>query len=444
MHSKKHIPIISFIILGFLTGCGLDFLGESDAPPLPGERISVLELSQNLEPDREALDAQGFIAPPLWKNEFWPQAGGYPNHAMQNLALSEDALKKVWQADIGEGEKKDLPLTAHPIIAAGKIFTLDTRTKITAFDIQNGKQIWRTDIKAEGEDDLVISGGLSFSGGILYATNGYNEVLALDPEDGKVYWRVTIPAPSRAAPTVINGRVFVTMLNNSLVALNAKTGELEWQHTGFQEGTGIVGAASPAANQDIVVPGYSSGEVYALRVENGSVAWSDNLAGVRRFGGLETLADIRGMPIIDQGLIFAVSFGGQMVAIDEPTGNRIWQKQIASAETPWIAGNHIFVLSSSNQLVAMSRETGTIRWVTQLAQYEDEEDKDDPVFWKGPVLAGNRLLVAGSHGILAEINPDTGEMIRATNLGKKIVSAPVIAGGTLYLISRDGTLLAFQ
>ena len=71
-----------------LTACGSD----TDKKPLSGERVSVLEMQKALEPDSTALDAQGFIAPEIWSNEFWPQNGGYPNHAMQNLALSGGVL----------------------------------------------------------------------------------------------------------------------------------------------------------------------------------------------------------------------------------------------------------------------------------------------------------------------------------------------------------------
>src|SRR5690606_9382644 len=108
-------------------------------PPLAGERISVLELSQSLEPDDAKLDAEGLVTPAPWKNEFWPQAGGYPNHSMQNLDLSQGQLQKAWEADIGEGRTKKIPLTAQPVVVDGCIFTLDTESKLSAFDVKTGK-----------------------------------------------------------------------------------------------------------------------------------------------------------------------------------------------------------------------------------------------------------------------------------------------------------------
>lgn len=431
------MPLMALLLLAACT--------EKDQAPLEGERISVLELQKTLEPENPELQAEGLITPAIWRNEFWPQSGGYPNHSMQNLDLSTEPLKKIWSADIGEGSVIERPLTAQPVVADGRIFTLDTDLMLSAFDITSGKSLWRVSMMAKGEEDPVISGGVAFGGGLLYVTNGYNELIAVTPADGKIAWRRTIPAPSRAAPTVLNDRVFITTLDNRLLALNAADGAPLWDYTGLSESAGLIGAASPAASRDIVVPVFSSGEITALRVENGSVAWTDNLANVRRTGGLAALSHIRALPVIDKGLVVAMSFGGRLVGLDEVTGTRVWQREIGGANTPWMAGNHLFVLSSQNELVALGREKGSIRWVTQLQRYEDPDDSaSDPINWAGPVLAGGRLILAGTDGRFVEINPETGKQLRASDMGDTVDISPVVAGGTLYLLSEDGVLSAYR
>ena len=97
---------------------------------------------------------------------------------------------------------------------------------------------------------------------------------------------------------------------------------------------------------DIVVPALSSGDILALRIENGALAWSDNLARSTRLGGLIGLSDIRALPILDQNMVIAISYGGKMAAIDKRTGNRLWQKNISGVETPWVAGDIVYVPSN--------------------------------------------------------------------------------------------------
>ena len=78
-----------------LGACSMGWLGdEPEAPPLPGERVSILELQKQLEPDDEAVKAQGFVAPSSWANEYWPQAGGYPNHSMQHMQFTDGQPQK--------------------------------------------------------------------------------------------------------------------------------------------------------------------------------------------------------------------------------------------------------------------------------------------------------------------------------------------------------------
>lgn len=432
------VRFASVVALLGLPGCSL-FHSSDDTPPLPGERISVMALQKDLSVDTGAAKVP-LELPEVWENKFWPQAGGYPNHAMQNLDLSAAGLRQIWRADIGSGSSDQIPLNTQPIVVDGRIFTIDAEASLRAFNAEDGRLLWKADLHKEGEDDSVIAGGLGFAENMLYVTNGYNEVMALDPETGEMVWRKDITAPSRAAPSVLNGRVFVSTLDNKLVVLDASNGDFLWDYQGIRESAGLVGAASAALSNDVVIPAFSSGEVSALRVANGSVAWTDNLSNVRAIGGLSGISDVKALPVVDKGLVFAVSFGGKMVAIDERSGQRVWQRNITGSETPWVAGNHVFVLSSDNQLIALGREDGAIRWVTDLPKMRD----GDAVRLIGPVLAGGRLIVVGSEGLAFDVNPDDGAVLREWSTGRDILIAPVVAGGVLYILSEDGTLSAYK
>lgn len=442
INKKTALIVSSFLVL---TGCSkiTGIFEKDDAPPLEGKRISVLELQKSLEPDK-AREGQNLITPEAWNNEFWPQSGGYPNHSMQNPVLPKE-LKNVWKTDIGSGSTDELPLTSQPIVAEGKIYTMDTSANISAFSSQNGKLIWKVSIDNDDEDDAVIRGGLAYSDKSIYATNGYEEIFAIDALNGNIKWKKSIPSASRTSPTVIDNRIYITTLDNRLIALDSKNGDTLWSYLGIGESAGLLGAASPAANSDVVVPVFSSGEVTALRVENGSVAWTDNLASVRSFGGgLESLSEIRAMPILDKGLVIVLSFGGKLAAIDERTGSRIWQREISGAETPWTAGNSLYVLSVDQQLIALNLDDGSIIWVTQLPKYEDEDSKDKPLSWNAPIMASGRLIMISSEGNVIEFNSQNGKIITKWDTDRPVSITPVVAGKTLYILSNDGTLMAYR
>lgn len=435
-----------FIVLTsvLLSGCSY-FDSEPEKAPLPGERISILDLQKELQPNVTKGEAILIEIPTARNYQDWPQNGGYAHHAMQNLDFGNTTeIEQIWKADIGAGSSDELPLTAQPIVAAGKVFTLDTRSHVRAFHNQTGKLIWETDVKHQNEDEYVISGGIAYDGNVLYVTSGYNEVLALNPTDGKIYWRTKISAGSRAAPTIYNGRVFVTGLNNNAIALDAKSGNILWEYEGVGETTGLLGAASPTADEKIVIPVFSSGDIVALRVDNGAVAWTDSLANTLRLGGMAGLSDIRGLPVMKDNLVIAVSFGGKMAAFDKRTGARIWQREVSSAETPWVAGNTIYVLGADYQLLALNLSDGAVLWIKEVQKYDKPESRKGLITWAGPIMINGRLLLSGTDGRMVEFNPKDGSVAHQWNIRKTVNISPIVANGTLYMLAEDGSLLAYR
>jgi outer membrane protein assembly factor BamB len=437
-------PALLLLLSSTLLMGGCSLFEKESKPPLPGERVSVLELQRSLVAADPTLKAEGFAAPNPWKNDYWTQAGGYPNHNLQNVALSETALKKIWSADIGEGVSDKFPLTSQPVVYSGVIYTMDSKSNVKAFDIANGKTIWENTIRPKREDEDVIGGGLAITSGTLYATNGFGELIAMNPAKGGILWRTQLTAPSRAAPTILGDKIYVLTLDNHMAAYDASTGKLLWKYEGLAESASLIYAASPAVDNDIVIAPMSSGELTALRAENGSVAWSDSLSPSMQTGGSSSLPDIAGLPVIDKGRIFAISYGGKFVSIDQTTGQRIWTNEIGGAKSPWISGNMIFFISSNAELVAIGRDTGALAWVKPLSGFDKEGKTQNSLLWNGPIMAGNRLLVTSADESLLEISPTDGTLIRKIDLGFHVAVPPVVAGETLYLVSTDGTLTAWK
>lgn len=444
MKSRFLSSTLAVLVLGSLGLSACSWFDSDNKTPLPGPRISVLELQKNRELAPTTKPSAPLLLPAPWGNEYWPQSGGYPNHSLQNLTLSPNPLSKKWSVSIGTGSTSTLPLTAQPVVFDGLVYTLDTQSQVSAFDIKTGRKIWQNTIRPKGEDEQVIGGGLASSGAILYATNGYNELLAMNPKEGGIFWRKKLSSPSRAAPAILDDRVFVLTLDNRLLALNAADGTLLWDYQGLSEVAGLVGAAAPAVSSEIALSPMSSGELVALRVQNGSVAWGDNLSPTVKVGGLGALPDIRALPILDKGRVIAVSYSGKMVAIDERTGSRVWQKDIGSASTPWVAGDQIFVISSNDELVALSRESGDVLWVKPLSDYMKKKDHQNALLWNGPLLAGGRLILSAPEGNILEIDPQNGTLLRQLATGRSVAVSPVVAANTLLLLQDDGTLSAYQ
>ena len=428
------------LIAPLLASCGL-FDGEKKTP-LPGERIPVILLERRLEPDPRIKDLSVRLPPPEI-NTAWVQAGGLPDHAMHHLAM-DATPKRLWRTGIGEGSSKERRLLAVPIVARGRVFVMDTDNRVSAFDAQTGSRLWRAMVVPREAEDDAFGGGLAFDDGKIFVTTGAAEVLALSAEDGKILWRISLSAPMRSAPTVAAGRVFAVTVDNQLHALDARDGAKQWAQAGISEVASLLGGSSPAVDQGVVVAPFSSGELMAMRVESGRPVWTDTLTSVRRADAVSQLADIRALPVMDRGRVYAISHSGRMAAIDLRTGARVWDITLASTQTPWIAGDFLFVLSTQNELACLTRGDGRIRWVRQLPLWQDEKKERDRIFWVGPVLAGDRLVVAGSDGNLLSISPYDGGLLGQVDVSGPVRLSPIVANKTLYVLTEDADLIAFR
>lgn len=421
-----------------LAACG----GSAKKPPLPGERIAVLKSTTALEADAALAEAAVELPRPETYAD-WPQAGAFPDHARHHLALG-DQVTQAWTASIGTGSARRRALQSLPVVADGKVITVDSEGYVSANAIGDGRLLWRAPTMPDDEDDPTVSGAAAFAGGKLYVATAAAELVALDAADGKELWRKPLPAPVRAAPTISGDRIFVITLDNQTIALSLDDGKRLWGHSGISEVAGLLGGGAPAVAGDYVVVPYSSGELFALRYENGRLLWADNLSGLRQSNAVAGLANIRGNPVIDRGVVFAASHAGRLGAIELRTGERIWDRELSVQEDPWVAGEYLFVVTTSGEVVALTRTDGRIRWVRPLQRFADEKNQKEPIRWSGPVLAGDRLLLTSSEGKIAAVSPYTGELLGEMGIPGAAVLPPIVVGKTLYVLTEDGRLAAYR
>jgi outer membrane protein assembly factor BamB len=206
-----------------------------------------------------------------------------------------------------------------------------------------------------------------------------------------------------------------------------------------------LGLASVAVDGDTVVAGMASGELTALRLADGRTIWNESLAGNRAVGAsIADIGAITAMVVIDRGRVFAVGLGGLATAVDLRSGRRVWEREVGGSQTPWSSGDWLFMLTRDNQLMALSRDDGRVRWICPLPRFVDVPRSRDPISWGPPVLAGGRLLVAGSHAMLFEVDAATGSISSRQRLPAGSQLQPAVANASLYLQTDNGMVVALR
>ena len=438
---RTRVALMAFAALS-ASGCGI-FKKGTPKTPVVGERISVLTTEQDVVVD-PATAALPMTLPDPIANTEWAQAGGNASKSMGHLAIGQ-SLGQAWEVSIGEGTSVRARLAASPVVADGRVFTIDTRATVRAFDAQTGAEAWATQFGVEKANRAsLFGGGVAVDNGRVYATNGLGYVAALDARNGGIIWQVHPGGPLRGSPTVSGDTVYVMSQDNQIYSLKTSDGSQNWSAAAALEIAGVFGSASPAVGQGTVVAGFSSGELNAYRYENGRLVWQDQLSRTTIRTSVASISDVDANPVIDRGQVVALGQGGRMVALELITGQRQWELNIAGISTPWVVGDWAFVVTDDARLIAVARGSGKVRWITQLPGFRNVKKKAGPIFYRGPVLAGGRLIVVSSEGALINVDPTNGAVQSQTSIRAPVSLSPVVANQTLYILDGNGRLHAFR
>ena len=441
--TRRLLSCLAMLALGGLVAaCDSDLFDESHGPPLPGKRISILSADSSLKPEGLAGTGGKVRLPPPEFNDDWPQAGGSANHAMHHMEIPKN-LHQVWSTTTGEGASTDSRLLAQPIVALGRVFTIDADNQVAAISAKTGRKLWKTSVMPDGVTAL-SSGALAYDEGVVYVSTGFGHLIALEAKTGKEIWRQILSAPMRGAPTVRAGRVVVITVDDHAYCLAADDGQILWNHQGTVEPATMMQGNSAAIDGNIVIVPYNSGEIFALRIDSGTVIWQDTIAVVRRTQNIAKLADITARPIIDRGRVYVLGHADVLAALDLRTGKRLWDRDIGGIQSPWIAGDYLYAITNNNEIICLETRSGNLVWVTQLQTWENPEKRKDRIVWVGPVLASNRLIIASSNGILATVSPYTGVVLGQQDVGDPVSVPPVIANNSLYFFTDEAEILAYR
>jgi outer membrane protein assembly factor BamB len=426
---------------------------------LRGVRIPVMSLDSELKPDA-ALVATPVQLPPPYRNPEWPLPGGYAANAMYHLA-APGRLRELWTQDAGKGNDIDSHLTSAPVVAGGLIYVLDSEAHVFAFRAGDGRPVWDKSLAPRNGTDWPtfwgllgkkntidppqgMGGGVAYDDGKIFVTSGFGVVICMDARTGREIWRKDLAMPIINAPVVNGGRLFVSTHDNHFYALAESDGRNLWDHQGISESAGILASTNAAVSGETVIAPYTSGEIFALRAQNGQVGWSDVLSRSGHVTALSQLDDIAGRPVIDRGVVYAVSQSGLMAAFSVNTGDRLWSRDIAGIQTPWAAGEFVYVVDNYARVICLTRKEGKVRWIHQLPQYEDLENKKDPIIYAGPVLVSDKLIVVSSNGYAQALSPYDGKLTGRVEIPDGTTIAPVVANGIMYLYTSDAELVALR
>lgn len=282
-----------------------------------------------------------------------------------------------------------------PVSTSG-IYTGGDTGVINALDAATGTVRWTWDTVEPG---LWGNPEVNSGGGAWYPP-------AIDVTNGRVIWGIANPAPFVGTPEFPNGssRPGDNLYTNSAVALDVRTGELDWHHQVhphdlFDRDLVHTLIARPPGTAPVVVTTGKGAVLVGLDPDSGEQLWrtpvghheNDDLTALDgptlvapgSFGGVITppatadgvvytaVIDAPVTYVPDETAYFGATPGqadGQMAAVDAATGELLWETDVPGDPfgAATVVNDVVLTATFQGTIVALDRESGQIVWQQQL------------------------------------------------------------------------------
>lgn len=338
-------------------------------------------------------------------------------------------VRKIWSTGIGDGMGK-IGLTMPPVYADGTLYAADHEGRLAAVDAGNGRKKWEIKTK------LPFSGGPGVGRSLVVMGTIDGGVVAFDAGSGGQVWTARVSSEVLAVPGVTEDVVVVRSIDGRVFGLDAANGARLWIHDHSVPLLSLRGNPDILVRGSTVFVGYDDGSVTALRLDDGSVVWTQTVASQEGRTELERLADIGNQMVIIASDLIVSSYKNRVVSLAADSGRLLWFKEISSATGVQVDRTNLAVSDRIGDVWLLDRRNGSTMW------------KLDQLTNRGltrPAFYGDLLVVGDNEGYLHWIDLQNGNFVARVREGRNgFATAPLTVGTTLYVLTNKGTLAAYR
>ena len=338
-------------------------------------------------------------------------------------------VRTVWQRNVGSGAGK-LFLKLRPAIDGERVFAATRNGDVRAFDARTGESLWDTDT------DSPLSGGPGIGDGLVLVGSSEGEVLALDEKDGTLKWRARVSSEVLSAPQASEGVSVARTIDGKLFGMSSLDGSRLWVYDRTAPVLTLRGTSSPALAEGAAVAGFDSGQMVAVALADGQPLWETRIAVPRGRSELERMVDIDADPVIANQTVYAVTYQGQVAALELFSGRIIWRRDMSSHSGLGVGPDNVYVTDDSSHVWALNRDNSASMW---------RQAKLDARRVSPPAVFDQYVVVGDLDGYVHWLRRHDGQFAARVRVdSSSIVAAPVATSFAVYVYGSGGELAALQ
>ncbi|MGQ0813213.1 MAG: outer membrane protein assembly factor BamB family protein [Gemmatimonadota bacterium] len=235
------------------------------------------------------------------------------------------------------------------------------------------------------------------------------------PDSLDVAWDIDAGSGLRAGMIVTDSVLFVGTTNRQLFAFGTRSGRRFWN----QRVEGELGSELVRSGRTLFATTAEwNGSVHARDIERGRRVWRREIGGARH------------SPLVEGGIVYAVSDLGRAYALRSEDGEQLWRASFAgsAAATPVGIGAVLIVTSTLDTIYRIAKRDGAIQ-----ARGHIDSSVSAP-----PALAGDLIILPTHGGSVLAVDTATLEVRWRVDTNAPVLAAPIVArDGTIHVINRD-------
>lgn len=331
-------------------------------------------------------------------------------------------VRQVWTAQ--------LPPASFPIhidTQADTVALSGADGSLFALDAATGAERWHAQLDAR------LQSGVGSDGSLTAAITTANDLVVL--QNGKLLWTQHLTAEGFTAPLVAGHRVFVLTADRTLTAWDGLSGRRLWAQTRTADNLVLKRPGVLLAVGHTLIAGVG-GRLVGLNPADGSTRWETSVAAPRGTNDVEKLVDLTGPASRVGDVVCARAYRAAVACIDTVRGSLLWSKPALGSEGLSGDATRVYGTEANGDLVAWRRDNGDRVWTSVQLKYRT---------LTAPLAVDGLLVVGEDTGALHFVSSTDGTLSnRVTPDGSGIATAPVLADGTIVVVTRKGGVFGYR
>ena len=288
-------------------------------------------------------------------------------------------IHKLWSHQVGNGQG-GIWLNLHPVIDGSKIYVVSHSGIVSAFNRLTGKKLWSTSL------NTAVTGGLAAKNHLIVLGTDAGKIFALDAGTGKQKWSTSVSGEVLSAPAINNNLVVVQSTNGKITVLDSRDGNQIWQQSTHLPVLLLRGASTPVIDDDRIIAGFANGEVIAWDGETSKKIWNNTIALPEGSSELDRMVDVDSTPLLSDEHLYAVSYQGNLKAINSINGKTFWSRKASSYQSMALGHGNLYVSGTNGYLSAMDKTNGASLWTQKKLL---NRQLSAPAVNKGYIIVGD-------------------------------------------------------